>query len=610
MSWSKQSSSKLKSKTIAGMKQKGNDSSANTKLSPPIKNNSKDKFIKSIGSLSQSTNTTNELSCESIIQQHLINLMSIWIKRNENNDKHKTDYETIKSSQILEVANTKVEEELERWVEKLSKLRGDYDNPNHRITAYSQVLNELVRSVEFTFNLANHDKLNQLISENKSIKEESNQFNLQLTDQLAKKDQQIIILERKINDLEAANRSLTDSSHIIQKELANVTLGMSIIQQKAVDIRLQSLHFKGEVDYRSKKIVKSIHSRLGFVPLSIQKQVMQLQLLKPPGDIEYSHPQTKELKSFYLNDHNHKKANKKKFKKNIPLIIPTKHSISSFMNDNNRTKGDKELVGMIINENNHKIISNNNNNNNNNKSNNRMNRFDKYKTHYSIDNNDEENRNDVGLTDINKENNNYINNNYNDNNNNNNNNSDIIYIYEYKNKSSFNEQYDSNKLLLKDASLIPTVPLTHNHSNKSKHEYNNDNANNNSIIGTDNKMSMFDEYLVSLGIDPSSRPHLRASDTGSEYETDDNDNEENNNNINANNNNNNYDNLNKTDDMDSLASVDKFIESITNPNSTGLPSRSSTNNALNTNNYNHARGRYHKHNNDYYSSDSDDNNDV
>ena len=80
--------------------------------------------------------------------------------------------------------------------------------------------------------------------------------------------------------LEAANRNLVRSNESIQRELEIAARNQSQTSQFCVELRMQGLDFKAEVDRRTAVVLSSVQSRFGFVPPCIQKQITQLRILK------------------------------------------------------------------------------------------------------------------------------------------------------------------------------------------------------------------------------------------------------------------------------------------------------------------------------------------
>lgn len=95
----------------------------------------------------------------------------------------------------------------------------------------------------------------------------------QLSEEIARKDQIIQALETEKSVLEYKNSSLLRTVELLSSELERCTRTMSQTQQNNVELCMQSLDFKAEVDHLSGKILDSISARIGFVPGSVQKAI-------------------------------------------------------------------------------------------------------------------------------------------------------------------------------------------------------------------------------------------------------------------------------------------------------------------------------------------------
>jgi hypothetical protein len=118
-------------------------------------------------------------------------------------------------------------------------------------------------------------------------REETNRLHSKLAQENAVKDQTIASLAADKAELENMIRELQRSTDATQRELDRAIQNQSSTHQHAVEVRMQGLDYKAEVDRRCAKVMKSIQSRMGFVPAGVQKQVMYLKVLKAPGDPNY-----------------------------------------------------------------------------------------------------------------------------------------------------------------------------------------------------------------------------------------------------------------------------------------------------------------------------------
>jgi hypothetical protein len=141
--------------------------------------------------------------------------------------------------------------------------------------------------------------LHTAVQEHEEKKAESNKLYIVATKEIATQKQKIAQLNSKISDLEAANSMLTRSHQMAKRELEIAARNHHQASQFCVELRMQGLDFKSEVERRTAKMLSSVQTRLGFVPTCIQKHAQQLRILKPPGDPHYeevragSHMRTK-----------------------------------------------------------------------------------------------------------------------------------------------------------------------------------------------------------------------------------------------------------------------------------------------------------------------------
>lgn len=123
-------------------------------------------------------------------------------------------------------------------------------------------------------------QLSVLRDSNQTLRNESSRIQAQLSEDLARRDQRIKDLETEKSILEYKNASLLKTVELLSSELERCTRTLSESQQNYVNLCLQSLQLKGEVDDSCDKVVESISSRIGFVPNNVMKAVIHLKGLK------------------------------------------------------------------------------------------------------------------------------------------------------------------------------------------------------------------------------------------------------------------------------------------------------------------------------------------
>jgi len=103
----------------------------------------------------------------------------------------------------------------------------------------------------------------------------------------------------------------------LQRELDRAIRNQAQTNQMAVEVRMQGLDYKAEVNRHCKRVIASIQSRMGFIPgisfsltrlftyllayslpAGIQKEILYLQVLKAPGDPKYDDVRTSALAQY------------------------------------------------------------------------------------------------------------------------------------------------------------------------------------------------------------------------------------------------------------------------------------------------------------------------
>lgn len=159
-----------------------------------------------------------------------------------------------------------------------------------RLTAYTQLSANVLRDLERVAVFSDHKQaISNIRDNNQSLRNEAARNQAQLTEDLGRKSQALQMLEAEKTQLEYKNNSLIRAVELLNKELEKATRSLSEIHQKNVELCMQGLDFKAEVEHGAAKILESIKARVGFVPTTVQKQVARLHEVKPPGDPSYDH---------------------------------------------------------------------------------------------------------------------------------------------------------------------------------------------------------------------------------------------------------------------------------------------------------------------------------
>lgn len=239
-------------------------------------------LVGEIASRSVQNDNCIQSSCEKILVDQLCSMKSILLK----SQIEQTAYDVVNVSNYLNQRSQEaVEEDLSRLIVKLNYYQGP--RSTHRLTAYTQLSKMLSLELENKIFTDEKKAVDLLKSELISIKEENNESMSIFNHELAIKDQIISNLNQDKLDLESKNRDLIRLNESIQKEYEKSIRNQSKTNQEAVEVKMQGIDFKNEVDRRCNKILASIKQRVGFIPQSIEKQVLFLKVMKPPGDARY-----------------------------------------------------------------------------------------------------------------------------------------------------------------------------------------------------------------------------------------------------------------------------------------------------------------------------------
>ena len=210
-------------------------------------------------------------TCEEVIYDELIALKTIIMKSNASRTFH--DFSVLQGHIQGRVASA-VEEDLAVLSTKLLNLRGP--NPNHRVTVYAQLLAALTSELESAVFNVDRRSVNSMKNDQLAAKIASDQMQAAWGEKLARKDQTIQALQAEQASMDFKNKSLVRTVELLSKELEKCNTNLSNVHQRSVEVRIQGIDFKAEVDKRAERILQSIQARVGFVPGTIQKHVKQL----------------------------------------------------------------------------------------------------------------------------------------------------------------------------------------------------------------------------------------------------------------------------------------------------------------------------------------------
>ncbi len=116
--------------------------------------------------------------------------------------------------------------------------------------------------------------------DNLFLKEEASRLHQSLSDNLARKEQLVESLQAEIEIISYKNKSLMTAINLLEKELDKSKRITTQLGEANIDLCMQTLHMKGEIERKAKDILSAVQIRLGFVPNIIRKNVLSLCKLK------------------------------------------------------------------------------------------------------------------------------------------------------------------------------------------------------------------------------------------------------------------------------------------------------------------------------------------
>jgi hypothetical protein len=221
-------------------------------------------------------------SCEKILCDEMILLKKMLLK-------HQASSMNFDDDMVDDFVDTRaqqaIDEELGVLIRDLVQVKGTH--PHHRMTAYAQVfasLNADLKTLVFT---EDRQKVVDLQAKLKMQQEAFRADSSSLSYTVATRDREIEILRAEKAELqEKCDAAAAEALHW-KRELEKTGRSQEQAHQDMVELRMQGIDFKSEINRRSLKVLHSIQSRMGFVPSGVQKQILLLNMLKAPGDPAY-----------------------------------------------------------------------------------------------------------------------------------------------------------------------------------------------------------------------------------------------------------------------------------------------------------------------------------
>jgi len=233
----------------------------------------------------------DEATFEKILHDELVVLKKLVLKYRSVSMIHDQSHVNM---YLDETAQEAVDREIRLSVSRMSQMRGGRGSKaSHTAAAYMQSLAQLNSELHYVIFTDERKRIESLTQSNKHQQDRALSETTDLATQLARSKQHVDSLVEETSRLTEANAELTEKNEYLARELMKTVRDQQHVHQNIVELRMQGIDFKSEVNRRCLKVLRSIQSRMGFVPSGVQKQVLLLNILKAPGDPAYDDIRTK-----------------------------------------------------------------------------------------------------------------------------------------------------------------------------------------------------------------------------------------------------------------------------------------------------------------------------
>jgi hypothetical protein len=223
----------------------------------------------------ESSPTATSITAEKVLCELLCAGRHLVLKARASDSSHGTD----RVMEFLEQRSREsVEEDVSKVIVRLLDMAGP--SPQHRMVAYSQVGESILSDLQTLVFNDNSARLKQLELHQAAAKAESDQLYRDLTQAVAARDLEIARLQEQQRLAEERLKGLSQTNSALQVEVEKLLRDRIQTHQSSVELRMQGLDFKAEVDRRCGVVLQSVQSRMGFVPVGIEKQIELLRALK------------------------------------------------------------------------------------------------------------------------------------------------------------------------------------------------------------------------------------------------------------------------------------------------------------------------------------------
>lgn len=219
--------------------------------------------------------SVQQATCEKILCDQLVNMKKMLLKQRSISMMHD---QALVDKHLDTRAQEAIEEELGIIIKRLVRISGP--SHSHRMTAYVTLFGELNAQVHKLIFTGEREKLQSVQSDMRLQKVSAKKESLSQSNIIAAKIKKIDQLQIELKNLDIKYKNVVDKANHFERELEKNKKDQAQTHQNIVELRMQGIDFKSEVNRRSLKILRSIQSRMGFVPTGVQKQILLLNILK------------------------------------------------------------------------------------------------------------------------------------------------------------------------------------------------------------------------------------------------------------------------------------------------------------------------------------------
>lgn len=171
-----------------------------------------------------------------------------------------------------------VDEDVNSTSSRAVRVHGD--GLHVKVVALSETATSLQRELERLIYTDTRMELKRQSEMHRQKENDVKHTNEKYTRELARRDHELAMLKKEKDELERKNLALVEMQGKLKRELEKAVRDQIQTHQFAIELRMQGLDFKSEVNRRSAAVLEAVQTRMGFVPAGIQKQLLLLQIIK------------------------------------------------------------------------------------------------------------------------------------------------------------------------------------------------------------------------------------------------------------------------------------------------------------------------------------------